>query len=472
MLEDITLRIRGRWQHILATLLLILALSPTPLHGQWVDAVERASIALKAGQVGPALTEIDKALEAEPALASLHLLASDLAYFTGDVELSQAYLQEVPETWLEEPQQLCRRVRMLISGESDPVWSASFKRALASCPQIFQQVKVELLHEFSAAPQPDLLAPLQTLHEIDPADREILQAYCRLLGALDPHEAVEHLREIVRVESDSADLEREILLLVHDAQDRSQATTLAEVGQIYARYQHWGLAALSFQRAVELEPDYSLAWAYLGLAFEQTGGDGSSEILRARSELPMDPRPHVFLAIHLVKAGQPNRARASLDTAAALDPENPAIAAQLGSVYAEIGDFSAATQAYLAAAELAPDDGRFWLLLASFSLEHDLDLVGIGLPAARNAVSIDPQNPRAHEKLGAIHFNLDNFMLAERSLRTALSLDGRAPSAQYNYGLLMLAFGRRQAADAAFRAASILDEGGQYADLSARFLQR
>jgi Flp pilus assembly protein TadD len=473
MFENITLRFRSRWRTISIVIALMLAVSPTPLDTRWVSSLTRSSIALQSGQVDQALLEIETALEAEPALAGLHLLASDLAYHFKSYDQSRTHLTAAKKVYRGSEIGFCRLARNDFKSEFDDPPDHQWERLVRECPSSRKEASVTILQIFENDPDPALLPYLEVLHEANPDQYQIRRALAFLLSSSYPEQAVEHLRALSNLDPDGSELERDLILAINESSsEASPAFAFTKIGQVFASYQQWSLARLALEAALTTEPEYADALAYYGLALEQLGEDGSDPISAAVAADPQDPRALVFLAIHHQTRGEIEQARLALDKAAGLDPDNPAIAAQLGSVYAEIGDFTAATQAYLAATQLAPSDARFWLLLAGFSLEYDLDLKQIGLPAARNAISMDPGNARAYEMLGAIQLNLDQFVLAERSLQTALALDQRAPSAQYTFGLLMLAFGKRQAAEAAFSAASIVDETGQYAQLSARFLSR
>jgi tetratricopeptide (TPR) repeat protein len=472
MIESITLRFLNRWQILLLIVIMLLAASPTPVASQWIEPLDRASTALRSGKLDESLTDIEAALVAEPALFSLHLLESDVAFHLGDQERSHANLAVAGEILTDDQIGFCRLARDKLKSGFENHPSVEWKRMVSECTHIYEQVRQQLLSLFIEEPDPALLPYYEALLEAEPMDDEVHSAYALLLSVQDPDRAVEHLRSLTSSQPDESELERELLRAINTAeQTGSQAFVFAQIGQAFARFQKWHLAEKAFNAALSEEPSYVEAMAYLGLAKEQIGGDGYAELVNAISSDPAEPRFHVFLAIHHQNRGETESAHEALDTAARLDPQNPAIAAQLGSIYAEIGDFSAATQAYLAATELAPNDVRFWLLLAGFSLEYDLDFENIGRSAARNAISVDPANPKAHELLGRIQFESGEFYLAERSLRIALDLNPISADVQYLYGLLMLTVGQKESAEAAFLAASLLEGGERYADLSARFLR-
>jgi cytochrome c-type biogenesis protein CcmH/NrfG len=472
MIERIALRFQNRWQVILFVVVILLATSPTPVSSQWIEPLNQASVSLRSGRIGDSLLDIEAALIAEPALFSLHLLASDLAFRLGEQERSDTHLAIAQEALTDNQIGFCRLARDEFKSGFEDHPSAEWVQMVSECTDIYRQVREMLLLAFAEEPDPQLLPYYESLLEAVPTDDEIHNAYALLLSVQNPDQAVEHLRVLSTHQPDESGIEIELLRAINSAeQTGSQAFVFAQIGQVFARFQNWHLAAKAFDAALSAEPGYTEAMAYLGLAKEQTGGDGYEDIAMAISSNPGEPRFHVFLAIHYQNRGETESAHKALDTAARLDPQNPAIAAQLGSIYAEIGDFSAATQAYLAATELAPNDVRFWLLLTGFSLEYDLDIENIGRSAARNAISVDPANPKAYELLGRIQFEMEDFYLSERSLRIALDLKPDSADTQYLYGLLMLTIGEKEDAEAAFLAASRLDEGGRYADLSARFLR-
>ena len=472
MIESLLIKLRNRWQTLLIIVLMLLAVSPAPQHQRWIDAVNQASVALRAGRVGAALDNIEFALRAEPSLASLHLLASDLAFYGRDVQRAQNHLRDAKRLLPENEIGLCRLARDELTTDFNLAPTQEWTRLVRQCSGASQRASDMLLIAFQDHPGPDQLPYLEVLHRASPGDQRLEKAFAELLSIYESDRAIDHLRALSNQNADESALERELLRAIRSSeQEGSPAYTLAQVGQVFARFQEWQLARLAFEQAISMDPGYAEALAYLGLSKLQSGEEGFEELYTALEIKDDNPRTYIFLAMQHQILGEVEAAREALDNAARLDPENPAIAAQLGSVYAEIGDFSAATQAYLVATDLAPDDARFWLLLADYSLQHDLDLRGIGLPAARNAISVDPDDPHGYEMLSKILLELQEFTLATRSIRTTLEMEPRSAQAHYAYGLLLLAKGQKENAGAAFLAASMLDGSGKYDEIAARFLR-
>ncbi|MGD8848395.1 MAG: tetratricopeptide repeat protein [Anaerolineales bacterium] len=471
MIDHILLRFRNRWHVIVLIVVMTLASSPTPLNQVTISRINRSAIALQSGQVADALNNVETILDSDPGHAWFHLLASDLAYHVGEMDRSSQHLKAALSQFPNGEVGFCRQARNELGIDRGKIPDPNWGRFIRECKLAFERMSLKLLSEFDTTPAEDLIPYFDYLIQANPDVISIQQAYARLQSVYAPKDALQKLRTLSNLESNRSTLERDLLRAINSAlEEKDAAFTFAQVGQVFARYQEWKLAKLAFQRALSEEPEYLDARAYLGLAEEQLGLDGSAHINSAISADPQNPRYYAFLAVHHQQRGEIELARDALDQAARLDPENPAIAAQLGSVYADLGDFTAAAQAYLVATDLAPKDPRFWLLLAGFSLEYDQDLQELGLAAARNAVALEPGSARGYEMLAAVQFNLEQYRSAERSLDTALNINPRSANAQYQYGLLMLTYGRREVANAAFRAATIIDENGQYAELAARLL--
>ncbi len=235
-----------------------------------------------------------------------------------------------------------------------------------------------------------------------------------------------------------------------------QAFLLARLGEAFARHQAWAFAADAFEAALALEEGYTEALSYLGLAYEMLGRDGRPELEQAAQTAPGAALPHVFLAQHWIRAGELERALAELEIAARLDPENPAIAAELGNVYARAGKHALAIQAFQAATRLAPMDAEFWRLFAVYSITYEVQLDELGIPAARNALNLKPGSAGAAALLGYAHLLTGDLLLAERLIVRAVNASPYSVLNQFSLGLLLIHQGRAAAGLAAMRTAVTL----------------
>ncbi|MFQ5921861.1 MAG: tetratricopeptide repeat protein, partial [Anaerolineales bacterium] len=293
-----------------------------------------------------------------------------------------------------------------------------------------------------------------------------------LLAMQDPEGALSHLRLAVDLDPQIASFADELIEVIESARsDENQAYSLAQVGQALARAGRWSMAVAAFENALAWDPGYTEARAYYGLALDRSGQDGLPQLDRAVAEAPQAPLPLVLLGKHWLIRGEPARALEAYEQAAALAPEDPLIAIDLGAAYAAAGDLPAARLAYQYATDLVPDDATLWSMFAQFSLDYEIELNEVGLPAARQAVMLKPRDAAALDRLGYTHFLLGNWTLAERFILEAIRANGNLASAHYHLGLLGLATGDAVGGRGALASAVALDPDGRYGNLARRSLE-
>ena len=290
---------------------------------------------------------------------------------------------------------------------------------------------------------------------------------------VDPVKALPNLIEFHQTVTEEDPLIKDMIVAIQSALAAgSPAFVYAQAGQTFARHGHWDLAVSSFETAVKMEPDYVEALAYLGLARDRAGGEGFEELSDAIHISPAAPLPHLFLGMHWKSSNEFGKAQESLEMAFQLDPTDPIISAELGSAYYALAEYEAAENAYRQAAALAPDEPAFWLLLAQFSLVTEIEIDSLALPASRNALALQPDDPASYDALGFSHFLLNNTVMAERMFQRALALDGSFASAHYHLGLLYLAEGQNDPAIHYLEQAMASDPEGPIAPLAERTLDR
>jgi tetratricopeptide (TPR) repeat protein len=309
--------------------------------------------------------------------------------------------------------------------------------------------------------------------EVQPANPAAHLSLGLSTALVDPERALSPLKVAIALTPAPPPLATTLAQAIEDSLPSADlAYELAQVGQALAREGRWDLAVMAFSRAVDVSPDYVEALAYLGLAVDRTGGDGEQQLTKATQAVPTASLPHVFLAQHWVFRGEFQRAADELRTAQTLAPDSPAIAAQLGGVLASLGDLQSALSAYQHAAALAPDSAEFQGLLASFSLEHEIDVAGVGMPAARRSVLLEPRVAAHRDQLGFSYYLHGNPEMAEDLLLLALRDNPASPAINYHLGLARLSVEKTDMAILSLREAADLDPGGLYAMLATRTLSR
>jgi tetratricopeptide (TPR) repeat protein len=219
-----------------------------------------------------------------------------------------------------------------------------------------------------------------------------------------------------------------------------------KTGQALAANGEWIYARQALLKAVELDGEYAEAWAYLGEALQQTGDDGYPALLQAMRLDPDSVEVRLFIALYWQRQKDYEQARRNLTIAALHDPNNPLIQIQLGQNAALNGEGPDALAYFERALDLAPNDPAILRSLASYSVESELYINEVGLPAARRLLLEFPQDVEVLV-LNARALALDgNSHSAEAFFLRALQLDGGTAEAHLYYAIFLLARGQEQAA--------------------------
>ncbi len=317
-------------------------------------------------------------------------------------------------------------------------------------------------------------AVLETRIASRPEDLRSWETLTALTALTDPDSVEEVVQRAFKVFPQGSTVLDGMLNLAREkaTQTLTPAESAARAGELLASQGDWSLAAAAWERAVQMEANFPQARAFLGLATSMTGGDGLPELQRAAAEAPRDPIIRLLLGQYWLAQGDSFTAERELAFARTLDPENPAIQAALGSALAGSGKLTQAAEAYRAAAEVNPQDPAFWKLLAEFSLQHEFEVTTMGLPAARNAASLSPDDASAVAALGFATHLAGESLLGERLLQRALSLDPAQALTWYRYGLLLLDGARYGEARSALATSAALDLQGSIGRLSKLSMDR
>ncbi len=446
---------------------LLFALAPTPASIGLAEKLRAGVIALQSGQPERALGEFELALALEPELSAAHWLAAQSAMMLGDPAAARGHLDA--SSGLAEEAECLEVAVSLAFGELPEAierLSASKSACLAEVPELEAAIDGFV---WSGRPEA-ALALLEQMAALQPA-----WAHFRLgqwYAVRQPELALSHLALASELDPQSADYLGQLIRVIEEAQSQADPSfSLAQVGQFMARSGEWPLAAEAFSNALAVRPDYTEARAYLGLALDQSGADGLEQLEQAVEEAPEAALPRELLGKHWRSRGEPTRALQAFEQAARLAPDDPLIAVDLAAAYVASGDLISAKAAYLHATELAADEPLYWALLAQFSLDHEIEIATLGLPAARRVVLLSPTRASALDMLGFCHYLLGNWNLAGRLLSRAVEADLELASAHYHLGLLQLVLGDLRSGRQALQTASRLDEGGWVGTLARRSLE-
>ena len=152
--------------------------------------------------------------------------------------------------------------------------------------------------------------------------------------------------------------------------------------------------------------------------------------------------------------------------------QNPEWQSSLGESYALKGDLVSALAAYQQAASLAPSNATYWRLLALFSADNGVHVQDVGLPAARKAADIAPNDADVLDALGWTYSQAGLLHSAVQALSKAIEIAPRSASAHLHLAMTYLRQGDRSGASLQLDSTRQLDPGGPYGAYAAQLLDQ
>jgi Flp pilus assembly protein TadD len=218
------------------------------------------------------------------------------------------------------------------------------------------------------------------------------------------------------------------------------------IGRALGKIGEWDLAIRSFEEAVRINPNYGEAWALLAQAKHSVALDEVAEIRKAQAANPQSTLVQALSAVYWREHGKPELSLALLYPLSWKEPENCIWQGEIGASLELLGNSAAALRHYQQAVENNPQNSLCWQALANYCISNGVQLRNIGLPAARQAAALDPQNPATLLILGQVMASLEDTSEAERFYYQALALDRGYAPAYLELGKLYLIMDNRAAA--------------------------
>ncbi|HNT24445.1 MAG TPA: tetratricopeptide repeat protein [Anaerolineales bacterium] len=406
----------------------------------WVSAARHA---LQAGDAPGAMRLFERAGMADQLSESELLVFGDLSLTSGDSLAAEAFWQQA--------------ARSAPSSPAGPLRLAKY--------------------HLQRQDYPAAISDLQAALALSPADTEIAYQLGLLLAAWQPQEAVPYLEQ-ASTNPERAFAALQILSSIEvGTQPDDPAYTLLSTGRALASLDEWQMAAVAFHQAVALRPDYAEAWAYLGEARQHIplpgtpgASNGLDELEQALEIDPQSVAANLFAGLYWQRQGNSQQAIQYLQTAQELDPQNPILLVEIGQSYAQGGDLPTAQSYFEQAIALNPYDPTYWRLLAGFSMQYQVQVRELGLPAARRAVILNPTAPQALDTLAQALLYLGDWLNAERFLRRALIIDSHYAPAHLHMGMVFYYQGDASRAQLEFDLAESLSPGSWTAEQAGRLL--
>jgi tetratricopeptide (TPR) repeat protein len=223
------------------------------------------------------------------------------------------------------------------------------------------------------------------------------------------------------------------------------------------------LALRSLLAAINRNPAYADAYAYLGHALDQLGWPGwaRASFEAAVRLAPQSPLVLTLTGLYWERHGEPTLARDYYLSAYDRERDNATLCLEIAATYGEQGEYTAAEVWLLHAVEIAPDAPQVWEALARFYLDYGIGVQESGLPAATRLLELSPGDARAHDLIGWAYFLTEKDTQAETNLNQALALNPTLASAHYHLGRLYARQGHYAQAIQAYHRAGSYDVYGQ-----------
>lgn len=451
-------------QIILIGLLATLLVS-SPLPREIRQAFYTAKLAIDRQAYGSAATNLSEAAGFYPWRSELLVEAGKLALKAGEAEKAIGLFEQAAEKSLLAPDSLLALGDAYMEA-GEAARAAQTWQILAEDPLYADAVLLRILELHGAEENYALIIEdLKSLVRLHPNEASYHYQLGLLLAVVKPDTSLAYLSQAAQNDARLAKNANELSSLINTARLYEEpAYTSLSVGRWMGSAGEWRLAQLAFQQAVEQRPDYAEAWAYLGEALQHSaepGGliEGQAGLSELQKALELDPDSipaFLLMSMYWQRQDDNETAMEYLETAAAMEPDNPLLQAEMGHVSAKMGDLPEAQGYYEKAAALAPDNSDYWRLLAEFSLDKQIQVRELALPAARKAVLLAPNDPQSLDLLAKTLISLGDLLNAERFLRRAVSADAAYAPAHLHLGWIYLTQGKGALAQMEFATAEQL----------------
>jgi superkiller protein 3 len=322
------------------------------------------------------------------------------------------------------------------------------------------------IHDYKSA-----TSAIRTLIDVDPTNAWAHYQLGVLLSINNPESAPSHLVLAVQYDESYANSANALGSSIKKAQTtKDSAYVSILIGQTLAAIGEWELATIAFEEATLTNPEYAEAWAYLGESYHHIGRDGLPALQRALEIAPNSLTANIFQGFYWLREGKAELALVYLHAAANLETDNPALQADIGLALVNLGELPSALTHYQRAANMTPKDPEYWKILSEFAVFNEIYVEDVGLPAARNAVILAPEDPEALVLMGRAHYLLEEWSLAQRFFERAIEADPDYAPSHLHLGLLFLTIGKNFNAHSELSLAISLAPDSSTADQAQRLL--
>ncbi len=345
--------------------------------------------------------------------------------------------------------------------------------SIPACQRLFDLYLADRDYSSSAA-------YLQKLLLLDPSNVRLYYQVGVLYAVTDPIKALPFLAQAAQLATGDALHAKELHDKIRTANlFEEPAYTSLIIGRQLADWGEWKLASVAFQQAVSLKPGYAEAWAFLGEAkqqvtFQETGAASDIGLPELQHAIQLDRSSivaNMLMGLFWERLEDFDQAGQYLEHAINVSPEDPYLYSELGSILSKAGDLPAAQAAYEYAIKLTPQDPLFYRQLAQFAMDNQIQIHELALPAARQAILLNPQDASSLDVMAQIMLMLVDYHSAERFSISALQADPEFPPAYLHLGTAYLYQGIPELARHWLSLAKTVDPDSWVSAQAARLLE-
>ncbi len=397
--------------------------------GLYPDSIRRKEAILRANQLNldgnpsAALHIYTDLLREDPTMEYLFSKAGSTAYLSEEIELARFYLEKSDSVnLLSDSGKITLGDAYLHLGDKDRaelIW-----RKLQDNPAIIEQVSTRLIDiDIKSNRWDQAKRDQESWLMVDPRNEIVLENLGWITLVLNPQDALQIFEDL---EKSNKGYYQKIIKQIStypDFEDNLEELPVWWImtGDLLEIYGKIEFSIKSYENAVEIDPEYAIGWAKLGLMKQKSNLDGKPEIEKALNNGAQDPFVNFLIADFWKKEGKPELALIHLHKVIELDNENTSALIAAGWLLSEIGSVDDG-MGYIKQAAINLNTSEGWTNLIHYCLTYGTYLREEAIPAAREAVRISPDSAEVLDLAGQVFFSQDDLVTAERYFIKAVSL--------------------------------------------------
>ena len=198
-----------------------------------------------------------------------------------------------------------------------------------------------------------------------------------------------------------------------------------------------------FERAIQTDPQYALAYAGLGEAYlrkfnttkdRQWSDSAAAACSHANALNDKLPEVHLTLGMIYKACAKYDSSIAEFQRVIATDPLSVDAYRELAGAYNGARDTTRAEASYRKAIELSPRDWRGYNAFGGYYYNRQQNQQALAM--YNQVVKLRPDLPTGHANLGAVYFRLEEFDKSKSMLESAASIDSSSYQVWSNLGTL------------------------------------